>query len=146
VTELDPVQRLLAIEEIKHLKARYFRLLDTKRWDEWGEVFTAGCVMEVPEADMVSRGRDEIVQGVSAVMQATTSVHHGHMPEIDVTGPDRARGTWAMDDYVEWPRKDGTSQGFRAYGHYHEEYAREDGTWRIARIRLERLRMDPFGG
>ena len=29
-----------AIEQIKHLKARYFRLMDQKRWDEWRELST----------------------------------------------------------------------------------------------------------
>jgi len=29
-----------AIEQLKQLKARYFRLMDQKRWDEWQEVFT----------------------------------------------------------------------------------------------------------
>ncbi len=51
MADTDPLQRLVDIEAIKQLKARYFRLLDTKRWDEWGQVFAAGCVMEVPEAD-----------------------------------------------------------------------------------------------
>lgn len=39
--------------------------------------------------------------------QTSRTVHHGHMPEIDITGPDTARGTWAMFDYVEWPPHDG---------------------------------------
>ena len=32
--------QLADIEEIKKLKARYFRLMDTKRWKEWANVFT----------------------------------------------------------------------------------------------------------
>jgi len=32
-TEID---RLVAIEEIHQLKARYFRLMDKKLWDDWG--------------------------------------------------------------------------------------------------------------
>ena len=144
--ELDPAQQLLEIECIKQLKARYFRLIDTKQWDEWGMVFTADVVMEVPEADMVSTGRAEVVQTVSAALESTTTVHHGHMPEIELTGPDAARGVWAMFDYVEWPTADeGTRVGLNGYGHYHEEYRRDDdGQWRIARTRLERLRVDPL--
>lgn len=30
------------------------------------------------------------------------------------------------------------------YGHDYEEYVREAGDWRIARLRLERLRIDPL--
>ena len=33
---IDKVQRLVDIEAIKQLKARYFRFMDTKRWQDWG--------------------------------------------------------------------------------------------------------------
>src|SRR5262245_37696101 len=36
---MDRMAELVEIEEIKQLKARYFRLMDEKRWDEWAEVF-----------------------------------------------------------------------------------------------------------
>ena len=32
---MTEVEKLLAIEEIKRLKSRYFRGLDTKNWDLW---------------------------------------------------------------------------------------------------------------
>jgi hypothetical protein len=141
----DLLRRLLDIEEIKRLKARYFRLIDQKRWDEWGMVFTTHAVMEVPEANMVNNGRAEIVQAVSEALEGVRTVHHGHMPEIELTGEDSARGTWAMFDYVEWASAEGGDRvGLTGYGHYVEEYVREDGVWRIARLRLERLRVDPL--
>jgi uncharacterized protein (TIGR02246 family) len=133
------------IEDIKRLKARYFRTMDQKDWDTWGQVFAQDAVMEVPEVDMVLTGRDSIVEFVSSALAAAQTVHHGHMPEIEVTGPDTASGVWAMDDYVEWPASEtGARSGLRGYGHYHEEYVREDGDWRIARTRLVRLRVDPL--
>ena len=141
----SPLQDLLDIEAIKQLKARYFRLMDTKRWDDWALVFATNCVMEVPEADMVNNGRDEIVAAVSTVLTGVRTAHHGHMPEIEITGDGTARGVWAMFDYVEFPEQDGARVGLHGYGHYHEEYVREDGAWRIARTRLERLRIDPLG-
>jgi uncharacterized protein (TIGR02246 family) len=142
----DPLQTLLALEEIKLLKARYFRALDRKEWDAFAQVFTREAVMEVPEAGMVQRGRDAIVASVSAALVGARTVHHGHMPEIELTGPDTARGTWAMFDYVEWPPSEsGERRGLQGYGHYLEEYVREDGQWRIARLHLSRLRIDPLG-
>lgn len=140
------VRRLVAIEEIRQLKARYFRTLDRQEWDEFGAVFARDGVLEVPEVDMVSEGRDAIVTGVSRALAGARTVHHGHMPEIEVTGPDTARGIWAMFDYVEWPPTGaGERVGLQGYGHYHEDYVREDGRWCIARSRLERLRVDPLG-
>jgi hypothetical protein len=140
----DLAQQLHDIEQIKQLKARYFRLLDTKQWDDWGAVFSVDAVMDVPEADMLNNGRGEIVQNVSAALEGARTVHHGHMPEIELTGDGTARGTWAMYDYVEWPERDGRRIGLHGFGHYHEEYVRTDGRWYISRTRLERLRIDPL--
>ena len=140
----DPVHALLDHEAIKSCKARYFRHMDTKNWDEWALVFTIDAHMEVPEAGMVVDGRAAIVHQVSTALQGTTTVHHGHMPEIVLTGPDTARAIWSMEDYVEFPPgADGARVGLRGYGHYHEEYRRDtDGQWRIARLHLSRLRID----
>lgn len=139
------LQQLLDLEKIKQLKARYFRLMDTKQWDAWGEVFALDAVMEVPEADVVNRGRAEIVTHVSTVLTGARTAHHGHMPEIELTGPDTARGVWAMFDFVEWPERENRRFGLQGYGHYFEEYVRQDSVWRIAKIRLERLRVDDLG-
>jgi hypothetical protein len=144
VTDPTNVEQLLDIEAIKQLKARYFRLMDTKQWDDWGLVFTTDCVMEVPEAEMVNHGRQEIVTNVSTALVGARTCHHGHMPEIEITGDGTARGVWAMFDYVEWPEQDGARVGLQGYGHYREEYVRDGGAWRIARLRLERLRIDPL--
>ena len=140
----DDVRQLLDIEAIKRLKARYFRALDTKSWDDFAEVFATDALMEVPEGDMVVRGRAEIVAAVSGVLAGGRTVHHGHMPEIELTGPDTAKGIWAMFDYVDLPAPDGSNFGLQGYGHYHESYVREDGAWRISHLHLSRLRIDPL--
>ena len=141
----SPVQQLLDIEEIKQLKARYFRLMDLKQWDDWGMVFAKDCVMEVPEADMVNNGREEIVTNVSTALIGARTCTTGTCPRSRSPATSTARGIWAMFDYVEWPAQDdGTRVGLQGYGHYREEYVREDGAWRIARSRLERLRVDPL--
>ena len=140
------LHRLVAIEEIKQLKARYFRSMDTRQWDDFGQVFARNAVLEVPEADTTQTGRDAIVAFVSGALIGARTAHHGHMPEIEITGADTARGTWAMFDYVEWPASEsGGRVGIQGFGHYIEEYAREDGQWRISRTRLTRLRVDPLG-
>ena len=95
---------------------------------------------------MEVRGRDAIVAFVSKSLVGAQSVHHGHTPEIDLLGSNTARGIWAMDDYVEWPVDDqGRRRGLKGYGHYEEEYLREDGEWRISRARLVRIRVDRLG-
>jgi uncharacterized protein (TIGR02246 family) len=135
---MDP-SRLADLEEIKQLKARYFRLMDTKQWEAWGDVFTEDCTMQngPPESPAV-RGRREIVAYVRGHIEHVITVHHGHMPEIRFHSPKRASGIWAMYDQLRAP-------GFEVdgWGHYHEEYRRcADGRWRIASTRLTRLRVE----
>lgn len=138
------VQKALDIEAIKKLKARYFRFIDTKDWTGFAQVFAEDARMLVPEADVDITGRDAIAGSISTLLDGVQTVHHGHMPEIDIEGDERATGVWAMFDYVEWPPAGGQRVGIVGYGHYFERYVREDGEWRIAETRLERLRRDPL--
>ncbi|MBW2381092.1 MAG: nuclear transport factor 2 family protein [Deltaproteobacteria bacterium] len=62
--------------------------------------------------------------------------------EIELLSPTEARGIWAMFDYVEFK----PSRGIRGYGHYHEEYRKENGKWLISTLKLTRLRVDPIVG
>jgi len=144
--ERELLQRLSDIEDIKRLKARYFRTLDHKDWEGFGEVFAADAHLEVPEGNVSEHGRAAVVASVSGVLAGVRTVHHGHMPEIEVTGADTARGIWAMFDYVEFPSPEGAPRvGLQGYGHYTEEYVREDGQWRIKHLYLSRLRVDQLG-
>jgi len=141
------VQDLVEIEAIKQLKARYFRLMDQKRWAEWGEVFTEDAEIDTTDdaADARISGRERIVAFVSGAIGAAVTVHHGHMPEIEMVSPDRARGVWAMADHLEFP---GEPPHFtvNGRGHYHEEYEKSaDGSWRIKRLRLTRLWLEHGG-
>jgi len=147
---VDAVEQLLAIEEIKKLKARYFTTLDAHDWDGYVAVFTEDAVMDLAEemklhqgeavdagADPVSRGRDAIAAFIAGALDEAVSVHEGHMPVIDVIGPDTAKGTWQLHDWVDF----GT-RSFHGYGHYHEEYRRVDGRWLISSMRIRRIRID----
>ena len=131
------------LEAIKQLKARYFRLMDTKRWDEWAECFTEDfvAVVDGPHPQLRFEGRDAMVSQNRVTLATAPTVHHGHMPELELTGPTSARGIWAMYDYVELPEFT-----LKGYGHYHEEYLKQGGRWRIKSLRLTRLRCDVVPG
>ncbi len=132
------VEQLLAIEAIKQLKARYFRLMDTKQWAEWEQVFSEDARLQWgPGPRDFAEGRSAIVAAVSEALRDATTCHHGNLPEIELIDADHARGIWAMFDRVEHP--DYLLEGF---GHYHEEYVRERDGWRIRSSRLTRLHRD----
>ena len=139
----DRIADRIAIQE---LKASYFRFLDTKQWDQWRQLFTDDLVftnddsaLPTDAAPMVTGG-DAFVAMVSSSLANSVTVHQGHMPEITFVGADEARGIWAMFDWVHDRDSESSMQGF---GHYHERYLRgDDGRWRIADLRLTRLRVD----
>ncbi len=131
---------------IQILKARYFRAIDTKDWDLLASVMVEDVAIDVTddlEGGEPYAGRDVFVSGCAKVLRHAVTVHHGHMPEIEVDG-DTATGIWAMEDYVDWGvGDDGRHRAFRGYGHYHERYVRDDdGRWRIASLTLSRIRRD----
>lgn len=141
------VEQLLEIEAIKQLKARYFRLMDNKDWAGFADVFAEDVevdVMHDPTApgDAIV-GREAVVEFIEGAVGKARTVHHGHMPEIELHAPDRATGVWAMFDHVEFQTPNGP-RGIRGSGHYHEEYVKRDGRWLIFKLKLTRLRVDPI--
>jgi hypothetical protein len=131
------------IEEIKQLKSRYFYHLDHKEWDDWRKsVFCRDASMHVPEAQLELFGIDNILSCMQTLLTGVVTVHHGHMPLIQILSPTTASGIWAMEDLLIWPkgrRPDGVEGRVHGYGHYHETYSRESAGWRIKTLRLSRL-------
>ena len=126
-------------EAIKQLKARYFRALDTKDWAGLRDVFTDDVVVDTSAAGgSIVEGADAFVEALRGVLADVVTVHHGHMPEIELESPTRARGIWSMQDILEW--SDGRT--LHGYGHYHETYERVADGWRIKTLRLTRLRVE----
>ena len=153
-----------AIEEIKQLKARYCRCLDTKDWDGFLAVFApdaeidssdaytprdhTGAVILVdgvapPDPNPAWRSRDprKFVADLSQSLEDVSTVHHGHMPEILITSPTTATGVWAMEDKLRWP-KGSPIREMHGYGHYRETYVRLPEGWRIKTLKLTRVRVD----
>jgi hypothetical protein len=129
------------IDAIKQLKARYFRLMDTKDWDGMRQVFADDvCIDTTDSGGRVVQGADDFMAGLREILADVVTVHHGHMPEIELTSATTATGIWAMEDWLRW----GDDRDMHGAGHYHEEYEKVDGHWRITKMTLTRLRVD-FG-
>jgi SnoaL-like domain len=137
------IQELNAIEEIKQLKARYFRLIDLQCWSELRSLFTADAVLTFEFPEMQFTNPDEFVAGSRSALEGARSVHRGFMPEIQLTAQDQARAVWAMEDRVEMPPNAGPS--WHGYGYYHDEYRSVKGQWRICALQLQRVRIDQVG-
>jgi len=128
------------LEAIKQLKARYFRLMDTKDWEAMRrEVFAHDVVVDTSSSGGgVIAGAAPFVAFLREAIGDVVTVHHGHMPEIELTSATTATGIWAMEDMLRWPN----GMELHGYGHYRETYEKVDGAWRIKSTTLTRLRTD----
>jgi SnoaL-like protein len=138
------VDQLWDIEQIKQLKARYFRHLDTKDWDAFESLFTEDCIHYLPQ-ESSGRGavsNEEYFTNLKSMIGGGVTTHHGHMPEITLLSDVEAEGIWAMFDYVQTDLPSGPLK-IQGYGHYFETYRKgPDGKWRISSKRNVRLRLD----
>ncbi len=135
------------VEEIKKLKARYFRTLDQRDWDGYADVFTDDVVVDVRDdagPDAIHRGRAPYLEMLQPFLEGAITVHHGHMPEIEITGEDTATGTWSMQDQI-WFAEGSGFETLSGSGWYIETYRKVDGQWKIAEMTLRRQRVEMAG-
>jgi SnoaL-like domain len=137
------------LEELRQLKARYCRFLDTKDVESWRGVFTTDVVVTLdmavgvggadPETAPPLEGVDNFVPMVLGGLEGVATMHHCHTPELALTSATSATGIWAMEDLLIF----GDGRELHGAGHYHETYEKHDGSWRIKTLHLTRtiLRM-----
>jgi SnoaL-like domain len=140
------------LEELRQLKARYCRFLDTKDVESWRAVFAADLVVTLDMAVSVGgadpmtappiEGVDNFVPVVLGGLESVATMHHCHTPELTVTSATTATGIWAMEDLLVFA--DGRE--LHGAGHYHETYEKQDGSWRIKTLHLTRTILRMSGG
>lgn len=134
---------LVSIEEIRRLKYRYFRTLDLKLWDEFGDCLaedvTARYGTQAMKEPLHYDNRADVVDFMSKNLgPGIVTIHIANHPEIDVAADGTtATGSWAFEDTVIVP--DFKVQ-IRGGGYYLDEYRKDaDGRWRIAGTKYERI-------
>jgi choline dehydrogenase-like flavoprotein len=96
-------------------------------------------VPSVSEGVIVASAR--VVQPIKEGITGVTCVHHGHMPELALTGDTTATGIWSMEDVLKWP-DDSPIESMHGFGHYFETYEKMDGHWKIKTLKITRLMLD----
>jgi hypothetical protein len=153
---VNDVQRLLAIEDIRQLKARYYRCMDTKDWEGLANVFAPDAVFDLRQVNsvrnpltgewappygdesVVYRGHAAVVGMIRNAVSRLVTVHHGHMGEVEITSDSAARAIWAMEDVIHNPPGEARAS-MHGFGHYHDTYVRLDRGWAIQTTRITRL-------
>lgn len=113
-------------------KAKYFRLLNTRRWDEISSLFTDDVQYELPLLGKF----DDMDVAVQAIRERTGdawSFYGGFMPEISIVSATEATGIFAMSSHT---KRESWNDFGRIFGYYYDEFRKVDGTWLISSLKL----------
>lgn len=132
------IEAIEATEAIHRLKYAYFRLLDTKRFEELGELLTEDATTSYESGAHTFADRASVVAFLRESLgdPGIVHVHHGHHPEIDVRADGTATGTWYLEDRVVIPAYDLVLGGTALYD---DTYVRTAKGWRISHTGYERI-------
>ena len=146
---MDETTRLVEIEAIKQLKARYQRAVDTKDWELMRSVLAPDARSIYSDGKYAYEGRDAIVEFLADPRglgnPEIVSMHHAHTPEIELTSETTAKGKWYLEDFVitalpsDWAPNGTVMHGT---GIYLDEYVKLDGAWFIKETGYERIFED----
>jgi len=133
------ITRLEETDAIKRLKYKYVRCVDSKLWDELAQCF-------IQEAT-TTYGERYSHTGLEAIMDflrkhnppEVITMHQVHQPEIDLTGTDTAKATWALEDYVISLKGDWSHRGT---AFYYDEYVKVDGEWKTKHTGYKRVFLE----
>lgn len=150
---MSAADRLWAIEEIHQLKARYIRCLDLKDWVCWEGVFAP--TFHFKNGNTEWHGPKEMIEAThpTGLFDRVKTVHHAHMPEIEIVSPTTARGIWSADFFHYYPKEGAAPLGSEIVspGHwnrvealYYDTYVKIGGRWFIQSEEIRTLREE-FG-
>jgi hypothetical protein len=133
------LQQLSDFEDIRTLKHRYFRGIDTADFALLEGLFTDDIVVDYVGGNyrVQLQGRADMLDFlVNSFHSDAVAMHLGHMPEITLTGEHTADGVWYLQDiFISLENRNHTI----GTAIYNDSYRRQDGAWKIARTAYERV-------
>lgn len=140
------LQQLSDLEDIRTLKHRYFRGIDTADRVLLANLFTENIAVDYRGGSyrVTFSGRAQMLEFLAnSFHSGALAMHQGHGPEITLTGQDKAEGVWYLEDIFI-----NTETRTHTYGSaiYRDAYVREDDGWKIARTEYDRITevIQPF--
>lgn len=133
------LDNLSDIEEIKVLKHRYFRGIDTGNAELLSGLFTEDVAVTYNGGTykVSLSGRAAMLEFLAnSFHSAAVAMHIGLMPEIAITGNNSATGIWYLQDVFIDLEKDDHTFGTAIYT---DTYRREGGTWKMASTYYDRV-------
>ena len=141
---MDGLDRLLALEDIKLLRAKYCRSIDSHDFARLRDIITEDFLLDMSPTGKVLGQPVEPVHGRDAVMalmeqgfsQLRMLLHIVTIPEIEFQNDSHATGVWRQETFVKETRPDLPGTGI-AYATVFDTYRKEAGRWLIASVRVE---------
>jgi hypothetical protein len=144
------VQIMEDIEAIKQLQVYYLNCLITTKWAELLECFAEDGVFEAHAG--VAKGK----KALAKIFKEEISINHIGQEGLFVVHPivtvdgDKAKGSWLLYMQFAQPRKlhyknkpDIDAPNWRQ-GFYDMEYVRENGSWKISRLKWRCRLISPI--
>ncbi|MET9491187.1 nuclear transport factor 2 family protein [Nocardia sp. NPDC006630] len=126
-------------DAIQQLKQDYFHDVDTKNWDELATHLAPNVIVDtVGSAGPIFPNRDSFIAFTKTTLGSANTHHQGFDPQIRMTSPTTAAGSWTMQDVLIF----GNTFGVHGYGHYWECYSNTNGQWVETYSKLTRTRID----
>jgi len=146
LSDMSALDRLVALEDIRALKARCMRAIDAKDWATYESLHAPDHVSDI-EGQQPIRGAAENTRLIreNAERLGLTAIHHVYEPEITFESPVRANGIWPMEDLLYW-KQGKEDHWLRGWGHYYETYEKRDGKWLFTSRRLKRSKVEMSPG
>ncbi len=133
---MSELEWLVALEQIKMLKARRDRYVDAHDWDAYQALHAPDHVSHNDNYPAWTSSA-EMIESVKGIMENMITVHHSYDPEIVFDTPVSARGIWAMVGATV--ADDGADKAWSIlFGYYHETYEKRNGTWLFTSRRWQR--------
>lgn len=133
------LQQLSDLEEIRQLKHRYFRCIDTGNEAELMTVFAEDVSIDLRGGGyrLQVKGRDNMVAFIASTFNSDIiAQHHGHSPEIWFTDDDTAKGIWYLEDRFINPTRNEDTIGTALY---RDDYVRTGEGWKVRHSEYDRV-------
>jgi hypothetical protein len=143
---MGDLEWLVALEEIRQLKARRDRYVDAHDWDGYEALHAPDHVSRhAPDPSTGMTGEPwtsaaEMMRNMRAMLVGTHTItaHHSYDPEIVFDTRTKARGIWAMQAAGVFKDADGEPGWQISHGYYYETYEKRDGRWLFTERRWHR--------
>ncbi|MBS0255295.1 MAG: nuclear transport factor 2 family protein [Proteobacteria bacterium] len=133
------LQQLSDLEEIRQLKSRYFRCIDTGNHAELATCFAEDVTVDYRGGGyrLQVSGRADMVEFIASAFHSdVVAMHHGHTPEITFVDADTAKGTWYLEDRFIDPARGEHTVGSSLY---YDTYVRTAEGWRLKHSEYDRV-------